>query len=148
MKRSLIIVLCLCLLLSVSVAFADETEGYKVTYKANNCLASVPEDETVYQEGDEVTVLFDPVEYLDYLVFFGWDINDDGIADFGYNHKNFDMPAEDVELKAICIAVSYQAPHPHGPHPHHPGEDPHPGGPRPGDAPRPDGPRPDGPHRP
>lgn len=86
---------------------AEEPVGFKVTYLENDCLAEVPTDENAYAAGDEVTVLFEPVQYKDYLVFYGWDIDDDGWADFGYNFDKFIMPEKDVELKAICIAVSW-----------------------------------------
>jgi hypothetical protein len=85
---------------------ADAAAGLKVTYLENDCLAEVPTDETAYAAGDEVTVLFEPVQYKDYLIFFGWDIDDDGIADFGYNYNKFVMPETDVELKAICIGAA------------------------------------------
>ena len=88
-------------------AVAEEAAGFKVTYLENDCLAEVPTDENAYAAGDEVTVLFEPVQYKDYLVFYGWDIDDDGWADFGYNFDKFTMPEEDVELKAICIGVSW-----------------------------------------
>ena len=86
---------------------AEEPAGFKVTYLENDCLAEVPTDENAYAAGDEVTVLFEPVQYKDYLVFYGWDIDDDGIADFGYNYNKFAMPEEDVELKAICIGAAW-----------------------------------------
>jgi hypothetical protein len=86
---------------------AEEPAGFKVTYLENDCLAEVPVDENTYKFEDEVTVLFEPVQYKDYLVFYGWDIDDDGWADFGYNYDKFTMPEEDVELKAICIGVSW-----------------------------------------
>ena len=86
---------------------AEEPAGFKVTYLENECLAEVPVDENAYAAGDEVTVLFEPVQYKDYLVFYGWDIDDDGIADFGYNYNKFAMPEEDVELKAICIGAAW-----------------------------------------
>ncbi len=82
---------------------ADPSE-YKVTYLGNDCLAEVPVDCSGYAPGTEVTVKFDPVKYMDYKVFYGWDIDDDGIADFGYNYDKFEMPENDVELKAICVA--------------------------------------------
>ena len=108
MKKIILALLCICLMAGVSAAFADgETEGYTVTYYKNNCLAEVPEDETIYQYGDEVTVLFEPVEYTNGLIFYGWDWNDDGIADFGYSYRNFFMPKKDVKLKAICIVPYY-----------------------------------------
>ena len=104
MKKSiLVLALCFVLMLAVSAVSAD---GLTVTYLPNDCLAEVPTDETEYAAGDEVTVLFEPVKYLDYLIFFGWDINDDGIADFGYNFDKFTMPEEAVELKAICIGAA------------------------------------------
>lgn len=114
MKRLIFAVLCICLLATVSVVSAggNGEEGYTVKYYKNNCLALVPEDETVYQYGDEVTVLFEPVEYTNGLIFYGWDWNDDGIADFGYSWRNFTMPAKDVTLKAICISPYYEAPRP------------------------------------
>ena len=132
MKKIIFVLLCVCLLAAASAVFAEgETEGYTVKYYHNNCLAEVPEDETVYQYGDEVEVLFEPVEYMNGLIFYGWDWNDDGIADFGYSYRYFNMPKKDVKLKAICITPYYGpsepvcpcpgccAPQPQ-PRPHHP----------------------------
>ncbi len=76
---------------------------YKVTYTGNNCLAKVPTDSKCYQLGDLVNVLFEPVEYMQGLIFNGWDIDGDNVADFGYNYPTFAMPGYDVELKAICF---------------------------------------------
>lgn len=118
MKKSiLILALCFVMLFAVAAVSAQEAEvpaeepvqeeaagSYTVTYLENDCLAEVPTDENSYAAGDEVTVLFEPVQYKDYLIFYGWDIDDDGIADFGYNYDKFEMPEEDVELKAICIS--------------------------------------------
>lgn len=114
MKRLIFVLLCICLLAAAPAAFAggNTEEGYTVKYYKNNCLALVPEDETVYQYGDEVTVLFEPVEYTNGLIFYGWDWNDDGIADFGYSYRNFVMPKKDVTLKAICILPYYGDPAP------------------------------------
>ena len=75
---------------------------YKVTYKGNNCLTTVPVDKKCYRPGDRVTVLFEPVEYVGGMIFNGWDQNLDGSADFGYYYPSFVMPAHDVELNAIC----------------------------------------------
>lgn len=75
---------------------------YKVTYAGNNCLAKVPTDSKCYQLGDLVTVLFEPVEYMQGLIFNGWDMDGDNVADFGYYYPTFAMPNRDVELKAIC----------------------------------------------
>lgn len=125
MKKIIFVLFCVCLLAATSAVFADgEKEGYTVTYYKNNCLALVPEDETVYQYGDEVEVLFEPVEYTNGLIFYGWDMNDDGVADFGYSYRYFNMPKKDVKLKAICITPYYG---PSAPAPHHPGPKPHPG---------------------
>ena len=111
MKKS-ILVLALCFVMMFAVAAvsaqeAEEAAGFTVTYLENDCLAEVPTDEAKYAAGDEVTVLFEPVQYKDYLIFYGWDIDDDGVADFGYNFNKFNMPEEDVELKAICIGASW-----------------------------------------
>lgn len=78
-------------------------DGFRVTYNGNNCLAKVPADSNLYQAGKIVTVLFDPVEYMPGLIFYGWDSGGDGVADYGYSYNTFTMPAEDVELRAICI---------------------------------------------
>ena len=125
MKKSiLVLALCFVMLFAVAAvsaqeaevpaeepvaeeAVAEEAAGFKVTYLENDCLAEVPTDENAYAAGDEVTVLFEPVQYKDYLIFYGWDIDDDGVADFGYNFNKFNMPENDVELKAICIGVSW-----------------------------------------
>ena len=131
MKRFIFAILCICLLAAASVASAQEAAGYKVTYLGNNCLASVPTDENTYRAGDTVMVLFDPVTYMNGLIFYGWDWNNDGVADFGYAYNSFSMPSKDVEMKAICI-YPYSAPEP-APHPWGP---PHPG-PRPWGPPSP-----------
>ena len=120
MKKSiLVLALCFVMLFAVAAVSAQEAEvpaeepvaeeaaGFKITYLENDCLAEVPTDENAYAAGDEVTVLFEPVQYKDYLIFYGWDIDDDGVADFGYNFNKFNMPEEDVELKAICIGASW-----------------------------------------
>ena len=75
---------------------------YKVTYAGNNCLAKVPTDNKCYQLGDLVSVLFEPVEYMQSMIFNGWDMDGDNVADFGYYYPTFAMPNRDVELKAIC----------------------------------------------
>ena len=105
MKKS-ILVLALCFVMMFAVAAVSAQDFYTVTYLENDCLAEVPTDDSTYAAGSEVTVLFEPVKYKDYLIFYGWDINDDGIADFGYNYKTFEMPEQDVELKAICIGAA------------------------------------------
>lgn len=109
MKKALVILTLVFALTVASVAFAQDAASYTVVYNANDCVAEVPTDENSYAAGDEVTVLFEPIAYKDYLVFYGWDIDDDGIADFGYNYKTFKMPAENVELKAVCL-TAYAAP--------------------------------------
>ena len=103
MKKS-ILVLALCFVMLFAVAAVSAQDFYTVTYDGNNCLAEVPVDENTYAGGTEVTVLFEPVKYKDYLIFYGWDINDDKIADFGYSYDKFPMPDVDVTLKAICIS--------------------------------------------
>ena len=128
MKRLIFAILCICLLAAASVASAQEAAGYKVTYLGNNCLASVPTDEKEYKAGETVIVKFDPVTYMNGLIFYGWDWNNDGVADFGYAYNSFAMPAKDVEMKAICI-TPYTGPSAPAPRPHHPG--PQPWGPQP-----------------
>lgn len=130
MKRFLLAFLCICLLAAVSVVSAQDAAGYKVTYIGNNCLGTVPTDEKEYKPGETVTVLFDPVTYMNGQIFYGWDWNNDGVADFGYAYNTFTMPGKNVEMKAICIAP-YSAP-----------------APKPGPAPRPWGPQPWGPPAP
>ena len=68
MKRYILTILCICLLAAASVASAQDAAGYKVTYLGNNCLASVPTDEKEYKAGETVTVLFDPVTYMNGLI--------------------------------------------------------------------------------
>ncbi len=75
---------------------------YKVKYVGSYCLNRVPTDNKCYQPGDMVTVLWEPVEYMPGLIFNGWDMGADGVADFGYSYPTFVMPAHDVELQAIC----------------------------------------------
>ena len=108
MKKS-ILILALVFVMMFAVA-AVSAQDYTVTYLENDCLAEVPTDSATYAAGDTVTVLFEPVAYKDYLIFFGWDIDDDGNADFGYNYKEFTMPEGDVELKAICIPATWGGP--------------------------------------
>ena len=106
MKKS-ILILALCFVMRFAVAAVSAQDFYTVTYLENDCLAEVPTDDSTYAAGSEVTVLFEPVQYKDYLIFYGWDIDDDGVADFGYNFNKFNMPENDVELKAICIGASW-----------------------------------------
>ncbi len=117
MKKALVMLTLIFALMVSAVAFAQDDASYSVVYNANDCVAEVPTDGNSYAAGDEVTVLFEPIAYKDYLVFYGWDINDDGIADFGYNYKTFTMPAENVELKAVCL-TAYAAPSCSGCHLH------------------------------
>ncbi len=84
------------------VPTAKPKNCYKVTYTGNNCLAKVPTDNKCYQLGDLVTILFEPVEYMQGLIFNGWDMDGDNVADFGYNYPTFAMPNRDVVLKAVC----------------------------------------------
>ena len=83
---------------------SSSQSGYKVTYNGTNCLSVVPNDTRSYTTGSTVTVLFDPVEYMQGTIFNGWDWNDDGVADFGYYYNTFTMPAKNVELKAVCYS--------------------------------------------
>ena len=97
-------------LFAVRPAFWMRTKtktGFRVTYDGNNCLAKVPTDSNLYQPGQTVTVLFDPVEYMPGLIFSGWDRDGDGTADHGYYYNTFPMPAKDVVLKAICYQPNY-----------------------------------------
>ena len=75
MKKS-ILILALCFVMLFAVA-AVSAQDLTVTYLENDCLAEVPTDEALYAAGDEVTVLFEPVKYKDYLIFYGWDWDDD-----------------------------------------------------------------------
>ncbi len=113
MKKSLLLFVVFCLLFSAMAVSADNTcattpaepKGpFTVTYEANNCLAAVPCDGAEYMAGADVTVLFQPVQYKDNLLFYGWDWDNDGIPDFGYEYNTFKMPEKDVTLKAICIS--------------------------------------------
>ena len=84
---------------------------YTVTYAGNDCLAKVPTDSKCYRLGDLVTLLFEPVEYMQGTIFNGWDMDDDGAADFGYYYNTFAMPGYDVELKAVCSRQYYDYSH-------------------------------------
>ena len=75
---------------------------YKVKYVGSYCLNRVPTDNKCYQPGEMVTVLWEPVDYMPGLIFNGWDMGHDGVADFGYSYPSFIMPAHDVELQAVC----------------------------------------------
>jgi len=89
--------------------------AYCVTYHANNCLMTVPIDQNLYHYGDTVTVLFDPVLYKDGLIFYGWSHTPNGYANYGYAYNQFRMPAQNVDLYAICI-TPYYGPQPNPPH--------------------------------
>ena len=80
----------------------DKPSCLSVKYIGGSCLAKVPTDNKCYKKGDKVTVLFEPVEYVQGLIFNGWDRDGDGIADHGYYYNSFTMPDRDVELYAIC----------------------------------------------
>ncbi len=115
MKKYSVVILAfvLVLLMLCSAVQAEDAATYKVTYHENNCLASVPTDEKVYKEGDTVTTLFEPVTYKDYLTFYGWSFTENGQAQFGYSYNTFTMPANDINLYAICISGnSYSKPAP------------------------------------
>ncbi len=93
---------------AVRPAFWMKTKtGFTVKYLGNNCLSVVPTDNNVYQPGDKVTVLFDPVAYIPGLIFNGWDMDGDGVSNFGYYYYTFTMPNHNVELKAICYIPQY-----------------------------------------
>lgn len=81
--------------------------GFTVTYHGNNCLSKVPTDHNVYLPGQTVTVLFSPVEYMDGKIFLGWDMENDGYADFGYAYDKFTMPKKNVDLYAVCYIPIY-----------------------------------------
>ena len=127
MKKSIFILVVLCLLVSVMAVSADNTctgancancsdsgkcdpcteecPKHKVTYDTNNCLVVAPIDCCEYGYAERVNVLFEPVQYKTGLIFYGWDWDNDGVADFGYNYSSFLMPDYDVTLKAICIPM-------------------------------------------
>ncbi len=77
--------------------------GFRVRYEANDCLSVVPVDNNVYQPGETVMVMFEPVEYIGGLIFNGWDGDGDNSADYGYSYNSFTMPARDVVLRAVCF---------------------------------------------
>ena len=97
---------------------AKDLGTYCVTYHENNCLRAVPIDQNGYKYGDTVTVLFEPVLYKDGLIFYGWSHSPNGYANYGYAYNQFIMPAQNVDLYAICIVPYYGPQQPH--HPHHP----------------------------
>lgn len=113
MKKKLSISIILALLVLVSIVIvssAQASEGIKpvtVTYHENNCLAKVPEDKQSYFPGDTVTVVFDPVEYTDNQIFYGWSFSPSGPAQFGYTYYTFSIPEKNVDLYAICIPAYY-----------------------------------------
>lgn len=78
-----------------------------VIYHTNNCLRSAPIDGKGYYYGDTVKVLFEPVLYKDNVWFYGWSHTPNGYANYGYNYDTFQMPAQNVDLYAICIPVYY-----------------------------------------
>jgi len=97
---------------------AKDLGTYCVTYHENNCLRAVPIDQNGYKYGDTVTVLFEPVLYKDGLIFYGWSHSPNGYANYGYAYNQFIMPAQNVDLYAICIVPYYGPQQPS--HPHHP----------------------------
>jgi len=125
MKKTFLLLIVFCLLISAMAVSAnncssstascdpctEECPKHKVTYEANNCLVVVPTDCNEYGYAERVNVLFQPVQYKTGLIFYGWDWDYDGVADFGYNYSSFLMPDRDVTLRAICIP-QYYAPAP------------------------------------
>ena len=127
MKKSIFILVVLCLLISAMAVSADGCTGsycsncnsgkcdpctqecpkHKVTYDTNNCLVVAPIDCCEYGYAERVNVLFEPAQYKTGLIFYGWDWDYDGVADFGYNYSSFLMPDHDVTLKAICVPMYY-----------------------------------------
>lgn len=84
--------------------------GFSVTYDGSYCLTKVPTDGNLYQPGDKVKVLFDPVEYVPGFIFYGWDADGDGVADYGYAYDQLTMPNRNVTLTAICYMPQPQYP--------------------------------------
>ena len=88
-----------------SIKAQKGTASYTVTYADGGATSgTVPEDDTEYAEGDEVTVLgntgsLTKTEYT----FGGWS---DGVTTYAAGDK-FDMPASDVTLTAVWIINQY-----------------------------------------
>lgn len=134
MKKTFLFLVVLCLLVSAMAVSADsctkcekdvpcdpcteECPKHKVTYDTNNCLVVAPIDCCEYSYAERVDVKFEPVQYKYGLIFYGWDWDNDGIADFGYNYSSFLMPDKDVTLKAICIPMYSGVAAPSGCHLH------------------------------
>ncbi len=124
MKKFFLLFVLMCLLVSAMAVSADscttcptgktcdpctEECKFKVTYDGGNCLAVVPFDCEEHAYAECVEVMFEPVQYKNGLIFYGWDYDGDGVADFGYSNKTFRMPMHDVTMKAICIPQFYPA---------------------------------------
>ena len=135
MKKTFLLFVLLCLLVSAMAVSADggcdtscndqacdpctqECPKHKVTYDTNNCLVVAPIDCCEYGYAEKVDVKFEPVQYKTGLIFYGWDWDNDGVADFGYNYNSFLMPDKDVTLKAICIPMYSGPAAPQGCHLH------------------------------
>ncbi len=107
MKKSLLLFVVFCLLFSAMAVSAatcdDDGTRYTVTYDIGNCLYVAPVDCNEYAYADKVTVLWEPVQYRNGLIFYGWDYDGDNIVDFGYENPSFYMPKHNVTMKAICI---------------------------------------------
>ena len=132
MKKSILFLVVLCLLVTAMAVSADscfecgadkpcdhcteECPKHKVTYDTNNCLVVAPIDCCEYGYAERVEVKFQPAQYKTGLIFYGWDWDYDGVADFGYNYSSFLMPDHDVTLKAICIPMYSGGPAPRGCH--------------------------------
>ncbi len=112
-----ILVVCLAFVMLLGIAATVSAQGceadspcckelgtYCVTYHENNCLNAVPVDQKGYKYGDTVKVLFEPVLYKNGLYFYGWSHTPFGYANYGYNYDTFKMPAQNVDLYAVCIA--------------------------------------------
>ena len=137
MKKSLLLFVVFCLLFSamaVSAADPDCTScgtskcdpcveecKFRVRYDIGDCLAVAPIDCDEHAYAEKVCVKFEPVQYKNGLIFYGWDWDGDNIVDFGYENNSFLMPMHDVTLKAICIPQWMPKASPCGPcgHWHH-----------------------------
>ncbi len=90
----------------LKAVYAKDKENYSITYVSDEVTSgTLPVDNTIYDEGSEIFVLGNTGGLsLDGHMFSGWDIDDDGIADYVGGEQI--IINQDIVLKAVFEELS------------------------------------------